>query len=172
MPSLTWGIFETIFATSYNNSKRYLTLSPRWTGHNTDLPSDSNISKAVRVNIAFAEDFCKEYSSFLMVCRLIDFALVVLMLLMFKACVIIGISKIEFFNFSGTERVKQNKKNLKTNQNLLSLEVNYFSSNFNNSTNSQYVFGFLLKLYPFRSLCLAGRVTIPTYLRTVISRKR
>ena len=131
MPSLTWGIFETIFATSYNNSKRYLTLSPRWTGHNTDLPSDSNISKAVRVNIAFAEDFCKEYSSFLMVCRLIDFALVVLMLLMFKVCVIIGISKIEFFNFSGTERVKQNKKNLKTIQNLLSLEVNYFSSNFN-----------------------------------------
>ena len=42
-----------------------------------------------------------------MVCRLIDFALVVLKLLMFKVCVIVGISKIEFFNFSGTERVKE-----------------------------------------------------------------
>ena len=41
-----------------------------------------------------------------MVCWLIDFVLVVLKLLMFKVCVIIGISKIEFFNFSGAERVK------------------------------------------------------------------
>ena len=56
-----------------------------------------------------------------MICRLIDFALVVLELLMFKVCGIIGISKIEFFNFSGTERVKQNQKNLKTNENLLGL---------------------------------------------------
>ena len=39
-----------------------------------------------------------------MVCKLIDFALVVLKLLMFKVCVIIGMSKIEIFNFSGTER--------------------------------------------------------------------
>ena len=52
------------------------------------------------------QTFFKEYStSFLMVCRLIDFALVVLKLLMFKVCVTIGISKIEFFNFSGIERV-------------------------------------------------------------------
>ena len=36
--------------------------------------------------------------------RLIDFALVVLKLLMFKVCGIIGTSKIEFFNFSGKER--------------------------------------------------------------------
>ena len=51
--------------------------------------------------------FLKEHSiSFLMVCRLIDFALVVLQLLMFKVCGIIGISKIQFFNFSGNERVK------------------------------------------------------------------
>ena len=35
---------------------------------------------------------------------------VVLKLLMFKVCVIIGISKIGFFNFSGTERAKQNQK--------------------------------------------------------------
>ena len=43
-----------------------------------------------------------------MVCSLIDYALVVLELLKFKVCVIIGISKFEIFNFSGTERV--NKK--------------------------------------------------------------
>ena len=40
-----------------------------------------------------------------MVRRLIDFALVVLKLLMFKVCAIIDFSKIEFFDFSGTERV-------------------------------------------------------------------
>ena len=45
-----------------------------------------------------------------MVCRLIDFALAVLKLLIFKVCVIIGISKIEFFNFSGTEKVKPENK--------------------------------------------------------------
>ena len=81
----------------------------RWAGDNTDLPSDSNILEMLRVNIAFAATFFKEYStSFLMACRLIDFPLVVLKLLMFKVCVIIGISKIEIFNFSGTERVKKN----------------------------------------------------------------
>ena len=64
---------------------------------------------------ASATTFFKEYSaSFLMVCRLRDFALVVPKLLMFKVCVIIGISKIEFLNFSGTERIKQNKKKLNT----------------------------------------------------------
>ena len=40
--------------------------------------------------------------------RLIDFALVVLKLLMFKVCLIRGISKIQIFNFSGTERFKKN----------------------------------------------------------------
>ena len=40
-----------------------------------------------------------------MICRLVDFAFVVLKLLMVKVCVIIGISEIEFSNFSGTERV-------------------------------------------------------------------
>ena len=41
-----------------------------------------------------------------MIFRLIYFALaLVLKLLMFKVCGIIGISKIEFFNFSGAERV-------------------------------------------------------------------
>ena len=76
-------------------------------GRNTNLPSDSNISKAARVNINSVGIFLKEYStSFLMVCRLIDFALVVLKLWMFKVSVIIAISEIESFNFSGTERVK------------------------------------------------------------------
>ena len=71
------------------------------TGHNTDLTSSSNISKAVRVNIVFTIVLI----SFLMICRLKDPAHVVLQLLIFKVCGIIGISKIEFFNFSDTERV-------------------------------------------------------------------
>ena len=50
---------------------------------------------------------------------------------MFKVCGFIGISKIEFFNFSGTERVKQNQKKLKTIQNFLSVSVSHFSSIFN-----------------------------------------
>ena len=45
-----------------------------------------------------------------MVFRLIDFALVVLKLRMFKVCGITGISKIKFFNFFRTERVKPNQK--------------------------------------------------------------
>ena len=79
-------------------------------GENTDLPSDINISKTVGVNIGFIRHFFKEYSiSFLMICRLIDFTLVVLELLMFKVSEIIGISKIEFFNFFGNERVNNLK---------------------------------------------------------------
>ena len=81
----------------------------RWVGDNAGLPSDSNISKTLKVNIAFVATLFKEYStSFLMVCRLIDFPLVVLKLLMFNVCAIIDISKIEIFNFSGTEMVKKN----------------------------------------------------------------
>ena len=103
-----------------------------WAAHNTDLPSDRNIPETLRINTVFSPVPFKEYSrSFLMVLRLIDFALVVLKLLMFKSCVITGISKIQVFKFSGTERVKQNQKKLKTIQNLLSLSVNHFSSNFN-----------------------------------------
>ena len=89
-----------------------LTLSlpvPHCAGDKTNLPSDSNISKTVRVNVAYTRTFLNEYSiSFLMVWRLIDFALVVLKLLMFKVCGSIDISKVECFNLSGTERVKQN----------------------------------------------------------------
>ena len=54
----------------------------------------------------------KEYSiRFLMTFRLIDFTLEVLLLLMSKVYGNIGISKIEFLNFPGTERVKKNKIN-------------------------------------------------------------
>ena len=56
-----------------------------------------------------------------MVCRLIDFVFVVLKIMLFKVCGVIGISKIKFFNFSGNERVKEDQKRLKTTQNLLSL---------------------------------------------------
>ena len=48
-----------------------------------------------------------------MVCRLVDFALVVLDLLIFKVCAIIGISKVEFFNFSCNEGVKSSIKFLR-----------------------------------------------------------
>ena len=34
-------------------------LVPRWAGDNTNLPSESIISKAVRVNIVFARYFLK-----------------------------------------------------------------------------------------------------------------
>ena len=48
-----------------------------------------------------------------MVYWLIDFALVVLKLLINQVSVITGISNIEFFNFSGTERIKQSQKKIK-----------------------------------------------------------
>ena len=75
------------------------------------LSTNSNISKTVRVNIAFKKRFFKEYLIwFMTVYRLIDFAFVVLKLLLFKVCGIIGISKNEIFNFSGPERVKQSNQ--------------------------------------------------------------
>ena len=84
---------------------------PCWVCDNTDLPLDSNTSKTVKVNVAFT--YFKEYSiSFLVMCRLTKFALVVLKLLMFKVCVIIDISKIQFFNNSGTKRVKAKRQTL------------------------------------------------------------
>ena len=45
--------------------------------------------------------------------RLINFALALPYLSMFKICGIIGISKIMLFNFFGTDRIKQNQKNQK-----------------------------------------------------------
>ena len=45
-------------------------------GHHANLPSRSNISKTVKVNIVFATKFFKEYLiSFLMISSLIYFAL-------------------------------------------------------------------------------------------------
>ena len=46
-----------------------------------------------------------------MVCRLIDFALAALKLLMFKVCGMIGVTKIKFSNISGTERVNNSYQN-------------------------------------------------------------
>ena len=82
----------------------------------TDLPLNSNISKTVKVNIALSGTSIKEYLvSFLMISRLTSFALVFLWLLMINVCGIIGISKIEFFNFSGTEKVKLHYPSLQFN---------------------------------------------------------
>ena len=84
----------------------FLSLYPARVGNNTNLPSNSNISETIRVNTAFTGTFFKEHLiSFLMVCRFIDFALVVPKLLIFKSCGVIGVPKIEFSNISGTERV-------------------------------------------------------------------
>ena len=59
-----------------------LTLSlsrTRCASPNTDLHSNSNISKTAIVKIVLKKKFLKEYSiSFLLILRLIDFALVVL----------------------------------------------------------------------------------------------
>ena len=100
-----WGRLQDVL-----ENKELLAVSfpvPHWAGDNGRLPSNSSISKAVRVNIDFTRTFFKEYStSFLMVTRLTDFVLVFLKLLMFKICEIIDISKIEFFSFSSYERVK------------------------------------------------------------------
>ena len=68
---------------------------------------------------------------------------------MFQFCRIIGISKIKFFNFSGTERIKSNtninkyitlntNKKIKTILDLLSLQVISF--------NKDWIFSFLLKI--------------------------
>ena len=82
---------------------RKLTLSlpvPSWASHNTQLPLYMNILETIRVSVAFTQIFFKEYSiSFLMLCRLINFALAVLILLIFKVCGIIGISKSRLSNF-------------------------------------------------------------------------
>ena len=83
-------------------------------GDNTDLSFSRNMSKTAIVNIAFKSKFFKEYSiSFLRTCRFMDLAFVVLKFLMLNVCGIIGILKIDFLNFSDTERFKQNKKNQK-----------------------------------------------------------
>ena len=77
-----------------------------------------------------------------MICRLVDFALLVPKLLMSKICRIIGISKIKFLHFSSTEMVKQNQKSLKTNSNLLHLYSIIFQVV---STKSKYSFWLFTK---------------------------
>ena len=100
-----------IFHYQFSEKLILLTLSlpvPCWAGAKTDLPLNSNISTTLRVNNAYAKNVFKEYLiSFLMIFRLIGFALVVLQLLMFKVCRIIGISKINIFHFCDTERVNK-----------------------------------------------------------------
>ena len=106
----------------------------RWAIDDIDLPSKSNISKTVRLSIALQKRFLKN-----MLQAFQWYAWWYTLHLRFSGywCLkffgIIGISKIDFFNFSGNERVKQNKKNLKTIQNLLTLSWRklslYFSSN-------------------------------------------
>ena len=50
----------------------------RCEGHNTNLPSNRNISKMIRLDMAFTAMYFEENSiSFLVTSRLIDFALVV-----------------------------------------------------------------------------------------------
>ena len=63
----------------------------RSAGHDTDLRLNSNISKTIRVKITFFKECLMR---FIMISRLIDFALVVLQLLMFTICGISGNSKI------------------------------------------------------------------------------
>ena len=64
--------------------------------------------------------FLKGYLiNFLMISRLIDFELTVLWLIMFKVYGIIEVTKIEFFNYSRTERVKRNQK--QKNEDILGL---------------------------------------------------
>ena len=96
---------------------RQLTLSlpvPSWASHNTQLPLYMNILETIRVSVAFTQIFFKEYSiSFLMLCRLINFALAVLILLMFKVCGIIGISKSRLSNFPVLKQLKKKKKTFK-----------------------------------------------------------
>ena len=61
---------------------------------------------------------------------------------MFKVCGIIEISKIVLFNFSGTERVKQNKKNQKPFKTSEACETITFQAIL---IKAEHYFGFSLK---------------------------
>ena len=76
-----------------------------WASNNTDLHSNSNISKKWHWILSSNTFFYEYWLSFLMISGLMGLTLVVLYLLMFKIYRIIGISKIESFNFFGTESV-------------------------------------------------------------------
>ena len=66
------------------------------------------ITKTVKVNFTITNSFMKDYSiNLLMISRLKYFPLAVLQSLMFNVYGNFGISKIEFFIFFRTERLKQ-----------------------------------------------------------------
>ena len=48
---------------------------------------------------------------------------------MFKVCGVFGISKIDFFNFSGIKRIKQNQITLKSNPNKSRTSFSFFTKN-------------------------------------------
>ena len=83
------SLYDNYFSSRYNKCQtffwiftEFLTLSPAencWAVHDTDLASNSNIFKMVRVNIAIVEKFFKMYLiSFLIISRFIIFPLLVL----------------------------------------------------------------------------------------------
>ena len=105
-------INQTLNSRSWSMISSHILHPTRVTGHSKTLifywnfkpfasctPLNSNISETVLVNIALMTFFKEYLISFLMVCRLIDLALMVRRLLIFKGCWNIGISKIEFFIF-------------------------------------------------------------------------
>ena len=113
----------------------------------TNLPSNRNISKIMRVLLCSLDRFLKTIPKYFND-KLMYFALLVLQLLIFKSYRIIGISKSVFFNFSSTERVKQNHKVWKSHSKLPKLPK-LFSSNSRKSRNSYCLFtGNLTLLFP------------------------
>ena len=85
-----------------------------FSGSNANLNSNINILKMIEQNIVFMSTYSEDLSkNFPKICKLIYFPLVVLHLLVFKICGIIGILKFKIFNFSSTEKVRQNQKNSK-----------------------------------------------------------
>ena len=71
--------YDLVFFLMYNYFLTLLLPVPYWAGANTDLDSNSKISKTLSVNSTFTGKVFKEHLiSFLMIPRLIDFALVAL----------------------------------------------------------------------------------------------
>ena len=121
----------------------------RWAGNNTDLPSNSKIPKTVIVKIVFLKKVFKEYSiSFLVVCCLIKFALVVLKWLMFKLC---GISLV----------LKGLSRRIKINLELVD-DRNIPSNDFNNRKlqfSSYRELKFAIKKWNFSEIMMCREVT-------------
>ena len=65
------------------------------------------MSKAVKVHIFLPNIFKEHFIRFLMLCKMIDFALGVLKLSMFKVFGMFDSLKIKLFNLPSSERVKQ-----------------------------------------------------------------